>query len=159
MSKTRKLKIAFQVQEVLPEGEDQEQARYITFGDEVLPSQVKDFFVRAGYSVATIFGASGPHVLRLNRGCRWTKKIQAIKEIRMLTGLGLREAKQAAEAHDGVFLVTQDEGAAALLRERFAAFTSSPDHVIIEPVDLTTAMRQAPGTPILTKKARDELSV
>lgn len=52
------------------------------------------------------------------------KKIQAIKEIRILTGLGLKEAKDLAEAiEDGRY-----RPATTPLSERVRAFKSTGDH-------------------------------
>ena len=96
---TTHLRIDFTVREVLG-GEDQSSARYVTFGDDVNPAGIKDFFERCGISVDLLFqGVRKVKAVRFTSPCqrKIERMIDAIKVVRAFTGLGLKEAKDLVE--------------------------------------------------------------
>lgn len=101
----KKFRIDFQVREVMNDDEDPTDARYVTFGDEVPLSKLKDFFERCGISVDLMFkGMKSASYLRLTNSDMVTK-IQAIKALRSVTGISLKEAKDRIEMPAGTPLV------------------------------------------------------
>jgi len=102
---TTHLRIDFQVREVCEDGSvPKESLRYVTFGDDVSPVDIKDFFERCGIATDLMFkGRSLPKVLTFN--ARPAQIIPAIKALRQMTGLGLKEAKDRCEAPPGTAVV------------------------------------------------------
>jgi len=104
MTMSTRFRIDFQVREVLPEGSDPSLARYVTFGDEVSLSRVRDFFDRCGLGVVSLFnGTSVAKVFKLAHTPR--NKINVIKALREMTELGLKGAKDRVESPLGTPLV------------------------------------------------------
>lgn len=91
-----RLRIKFQVQELLGPGEDPEQARYVTFGDDVELGRIKDFFERCGIATDLMFNG-----IRQAKVVGFTvtpnNKIEAIRHVRTLCQIGLKEAKDVVE--------------------------------------------------------------
>lgn len=77
-----------------------EHERFITFGDDIAPSEIRGFFERCGLSVHNLFGSvSMPVAIRLKSTVSLTThKIQAIKALRTVSNhYGLKEAKDIIE--------------------------------------------------------------
>jgi hypothetical protein len=93
------IRIDFVVREVYEDdpdsNSDDESLRFIRFGKQVEPHMVKDFFESTGIAVGIMFPPRGDYVLCLKQ--HGNNKIALIKEIRVLTGCGLKEAKDAVE--------------------------------------------------------------
>ncbi len=66
------------------------------------------------------------------KACDPTKKIAAIKEVRAITGLGLKEAKDLVEAGDKVVKESVSKADAAALKEKLEAAGCT---VEVKPVD------------------------
>ncbi|NLK05304.1 MAG: 50S ribosomal protein L7/L12 [Spirochaetales bacterium] len=66
------------------------------------------------------------------KACDPTKKIAAIKEVRAITGLGLKEAKELVEAGDKVVKESASKADAAALKEKLEAAGCT---VEVKPVD------------------------
>jgi large subunit ribosomal protein L7/L12 len=66
------------------------------------------------------------------KACDPTKKIAAIKEVRAITGLGLKEAKELVEAGDKIVKESVSKADAAALKEKLEAASCT---VEIKPVD------------------------
>ena len=66
------------------------------------------------------------------KACDPTKKIAAIKEVRAITGLGLKEAKDLVEAGDKVVKESVSKADAASLKEKLEAAGCT---VEVKPVD------------------------
>jgi large subunit ribosomal protein L7/L12 len=66
------------------------------------------------------------------KACDPTKKIAAIKEVRAITGLGLKEAKELVEAGDKIVKESVSKADAASLKEKLEAASCT---VEIKPVD------------------------
>jgi len=76
---------------------DPETKRYITFADDVWPTDVKEWFVRASLGVEQLFRLSQTCVIMLDPDCQIVQKIQCIKLVKMFTNCGLKEAKDLVE--------------------------------------------------------------
>lgn len=102
----RKLRIDFRVKEILPEDRDPADARYVTFGDDVDPMLIKDFFARCGIACDIVLGSGSlePAFVRFT-ALPLAGKIPAIKVMRRLANLGLKEAKDRVELPVGTPLV------------------------------------------------------
>ena len=98
-----KVRIQFSVGVVEDDNDGQEKAskheRFVTFGDDISPSEIRSFFERCGLSVHNLFGrVAGPVALRLKNSSDLANyKIAIIKLVREMSGLGLREAKDVVE--------------------------------------------------------------
>lgn len=66
------------------------------------------------------------------KACDPAKKIAAIKEVRAITGLGLKEAKELVEAGDKVVKEAVSKADAAALKEKLEAAGCTVD---VKPVD------------------------
>ncbi len=75
--------------------------RFVTFGDDVAPSEITSFFERCGLSVHNLFGrVSMPVALCLKNSSDLTQhKIDIIKLVREVSGFGLKEAKDIVEGN------------------------------------------------------------
>lgn len=92
VNKTKKGKIRIEFSVSDPETE-----RYVTFADDVWPTDVKEWFVRASLGVEQLFRLSSTCVIMLDPDCQVVQKIQCIKLVRMFTNCGLKEAKDLVE--------------------------------------------------------------
>jgi len=134
------LRIDFQVREVCDDGSVEPEAlRYVTFGDNVeTSSKIKDFFERCGIATDMMFTEK-----LVSRSIRLTKapvnKIGAIKAVRQLTGLGLKESKDLVEAQNGAPLVLFDNDADA--RDGYSVFQlCGVVEIVIEAMNLPAAI-------------------
>ena len=113
-----KLRIEFSVREPGTE-------RYVTFGDDVSPGDVRDWFGRAALSVEQLFNAQvRPRAIAARPGAL-NNKINAIKAVRDVSGIGLRDAKDVVEAcaadPSRSLLVCEDERDVPAIVAAFAA--------------------------------------
>lgn len=159
MVAVHRLRVQFSVQELDEEGRPTDGGRFLTFSDDCVPAAVRELFDRAGRSITTIFGSGGAWLVR-NTGIRWANKIQAIKLHRELTGMGLKESKDAIERVDGRLVVCPDEATARHVARRFDGLAGVGSTaggvnglVVAEPVDLRGLVRGQVDVPALTDRA------
>jgi hypothetical protein len=153
-----RLRIDFQVREILPDGQDPSDARYVTFGDEVDFGAVKEFFERCGIAADLMFhGRQTAKVIQLK--VRTNRKIDVIKSVRALTGLGLKEAKDVVEDCDrlqslgmrkGLVLFEDGRDADAAMQ----VFANNGIFNDVEVVGCNFTKAQAAGTPLYVKERR-----
>ncbi len=90
------LRIRFVVEEIGEGGVPTE--RHISFGDEVPHHQARDFFERCGLTVDQLFCRTIGGLRAIVLDGVPQNKIQCIKVVRELTGVGLKEAKDLVES-------------------------------------------------------------
>lgn len=119
------LKIKF----VVTDDED----KFITFEDECNSALLEEYFNRIALALGAIYGHGGPRALKIDPG-NFKQKIQLIKAIRMLSHVGLKDAKLAAEASDGIIMVAESAEDAALAARYIE--DNSGQEVTIVPIGL-----------------------
>lgn len=98
VSPTR-IRIDFQVREILPIGQDETDARFVNMSEEVDVTKIKDFFERCGLGVDMLFNAPSMQTIGMIK-IRYpspNSKINAIILHRELCGTSLKEAKDAID--------------------------------------------------------------
>lgn len=91
-----KLHVEFTVRELVKPDSGIE-PKYITFGDDVEPDMIKEFFTRCGLAASIVFSDQTKSKLYITQKTCTTQKIDLIKAIRELTQVSLIEAKYIAE--------------------------------------------------------------
>jgi hypothetical protein len=94
-----KVRIQFSVG-VVNDGKDAPvHERFITFGDDVAPNEIRSFFERCGLSVHNLFGQVAGNVALMFASPPTIQgnKIDSIKAVRELTGMGLKDSKDIVE--------------------------------------------------------------
>ncbi len=101
-------RIDFVVREVCSDGSvPDDELRFVQLGDEMHRADLFDYFNRVRDAVQMLFPRLGPVVVLLDSA--GGNKIQVIKAIREITGLGLKQAKDMVEAPLGTALLSFDD--------------------------------------------------
>ncbi len=101
-------RVDFVVREVCTDGSiPDDELRYVQMGDELRRVDIFDYFNRVRDAVQMLFPVLGPVVVLLDSV--GPNKIQVIKAIREITGLGLKETKEMVEAPLGTALLSFDD--------------------------------------------------
>lgn len=118
-----------------------EDDKYVTFEDKCNTSNIQEYFHRIALALGSIYGHGGPRVLKVNLAASASgRKIPFIKSVRMLSHAGLKQAKEAVEAPDGVFMIVESADE-ALLAARYIKDNSDYDVDII-PISTETYMNR-----------------
>lgn len=101
-------RVDFVVREVCTDGSlPEEELRFVQLGDDMHRGDLFDYFNRVRDAVQALFPQTGPVVLLFDHA--GSNKIQLIKAIREVTGLGLKEGKDMVECPLGTAVMSFDD--------------------------------------------------
>ena len=142
------LRIDFQVREILPDGRDASEARYVTFGDQVNFGAIKEFFERCGIATDMMFQGGNSAVI-MKRACQSINKIPMIKALREITGVGLKCAKDLIEQPIGCPIVAfKDSKDAENMMQVFVRQGVPITDIVIEPCNHEQTCLDWPNVPV-----------